>query len=67
MLIIGVIRSYAMEDDSMSEMKDPAEVLHRMEGEGLGVVAVVTVRGGCTTERLVGDKLSLRAIVPPPE
>ena len=46
-----------------------------MEGAALEVVGTVvvtvgmvaTVRGGWTTERLVGDRESLRAMVPPPE
>ena len=57
----------------MSEMNDPVEVVHRMAGGALEVVGTVvtlgidTVRGGCTTERLVGERESLRAMVPPPE
>ena len=63
-----------MDEDSMSEMKEPVEVVHRMAGAALDVVGTVvtaegsdTVRGGCTTERLVGERESLRAMVPPPE
>ena len=58
----------------VSEMKEPVEVVHRMAGAALDVVGTVvtaegtdTVRGGCTTERLVGERESLRAMVPPPE
>jgi len=63
-----------MDEDSMSEIKEPVEVVHRMAGAALDVEGTVvtaegteTVRGGCTTERLVGERESLRAMVPPPE
>ena len=53
----------------MSEMKEPVDVVQRMAGAALegAVEAVGRERGGCTTDRLVGERESLRAMVPPPE
>ena len=55
-----------MEDDSMSDMKEPVEVVQRMEGGARPREELELTLGGCTMERLVGERFSGRAMVPPP-
>ena len=47
----------------------PLEVAHRIEAGELDAGLLVTeadTRGGCTIERLAGDRESGRVMVPPP-
>ena len=63
------MRSYAIPEESISLIKVPLEVAHRMEAGELEAGLLVTeadTRGGCTIERLAGERESGRAIVPPP-
>jgi hypothetical protein len=55
-----------MEDDSMSEMKEPVDVVHRMEGGARPREELELALGGWTMDRLVGERFSGRAMVPPP-
>ena len=55
-----------MEEDSISEMKDPVEVVHLMEGGARLMEELELTLGGWTMDRLVGERFSGIAIVPPP-
>ena len=50
----------------MSEMKEPVEVVHLIDGAALPTEELELTRGGWTIERLVGERFSGRAMVPPP-
>ena len=68
--IIGVIRSYAIPEESMSLMKAPLDVVHRIGGLEMeteeGLLTEEDTLGGWTMERLAGDSDSGIVMVPPP-
>ena len=63
---MGVIRSYAIPEESMSEMKEPLEVVHLIAVGAAALLLLEVSLGGWTMERLAGERLSGMEMVPPP-